>query len=93
MSELFKCTSCRHHMQMAPESEETCMACFNQDNWEPPKEDIHRLVGDCEMLIEANDGLEAEVEKLKGSIGEVHYTNELLRNENTRLRSAYGSTT
>lgn len=80
---LFKCTSCRHHMQINPESEEACTSCFNQDNWEPPKADVQSLAEDADMLL-------AEIDRLTEEFNEVAHENVLLRDENERLRMAYG---
>jgi len=76
MSLLWECVSCRYHLQMDPDAEQSCLSCFNQSNWDPPKEDSQQLATDLDMLGDENDKLADQI--------------SLLVDENERLRAAYG---
>lgn len=71
-------------MQLA--SEETCMACFNQNNWDPPQGAYRRVISDVTDLEGEIITLEMTLEELDEQLVLALEENKLLRDENERLR-------
>lgn len=78
MDDMFSCTSCRH---CESESDEPCMTCDNQSNWEPTQAVSRSMMSDLDLFLAEIDGLQEDLDRVSDE-------NVLLRAENVRLRAA-----